>query len=87
MGESVAENALPNYVFPFAVTGAVQLSRFIKHSYVMLRYTENTVLFDERFINYGCNKVQYIDHLRLLGYSFFVPSEVFSTDLVHRECG
>lgn len=51
----------------------------------MLQYNKDTLLFDERFINYGCNKVQYVDHLRYQGYSFYIPSDVFSVDLVHRE--
>lgn len=37
--------------------------------YVMLRRSPNTPLFDERFVNYGYNKVQLIEHLRYLsGY-------------------
>lgn len=87
MGERRAENPLSHYLLPLTIPGTVRHNRCVEHSYVMLRYTESTVLFDERFINYGCNKVQYVDHLRLLGYSFFIPSEVFSTDLVHREYG
>ena len=87
MGERRAENPLSHYLLPLTIPGAVHHNRCVEHSYVMLRYTEDTVLFDERFINYGCNKVQYVDHLRLQGYSFFIPSEVFSTDLVHREYG
>lgn len=49
----------------------------------MVKYTNETVLFDERFVNYGCNKVQYVDHIRFLGYSFYIPSTVFVTDIVH----
>ena len=37
--------------------------------YVMLRYLPSTPLFDERFVDYGCNKVQYIDNLRNQGIS------------------
>ena len=51
----------------------------------MMRYNEKTLLFDERFINYGCNKVQYVDHLRYKGYAFYIPGDVFSVDLVHKE--
>lgn len=35
--------------------------------YLLLKYDSNTLFFDERFINYGCNKVQYVDHIRHLG--------------------
>ena len=57
----------------------------LPYSYVMMRYNEKTLLFDERFINYGCNKVQYVDHLRYKGYAFYIPGDVFSVDLVHKE--
>ena len=30
----------------------------------MLRYNEDTLLFDERFINYGYNKIEYMEQLR-----------------------
>lgn len=50
----------------------------------MVKYTNKTILFDERFVNYGCNKVQFVDHLRFLGYSFYIPSTVFVTDIVHQ---
>lgn len=35
----------------------------------MMRYLPSTPLFDERFVDYGCNKVQYIDRLRNMGRS------------------
>ena len=43
------------------------------------------MLFDERFVNYGCNKVQYVYHLRHRGYSFFIPYEVFAYDVLHHD--
>ena len=49
----------------------------------MVPYLKGTILFDERFINYGCNKVQYVDHLRHLGYRFFILSDVFAMDVLH----
>ena len=54
-------------------------------SYLLLRYSPDTLLFDERFINYGCNKVQFVDQLRLMGYDFYLLSTSFSMDLVHHE--
>lgn len=33
-------------------------------SYLVLKYTPSLPLFDERFINYGYNKIQYMEHLR-----------------------
>lgn len=35
--------------------------------YVMLKRSANTPLFDERFVNYGYNKVQLIEQLRYMG--------------------
>lgn len=32
--------------------------------YVMLKYTEQTPLYDERFVNYGYNKIQFIEQLK-----------------------
>lgn len=51
----------------------------------MVRYTESTVLFDERFVDYGCNKVQYIDHLRNIGYRFYLLTQAFAMDVIHHE--
>lgn len=37
--------------------------------YLVLKYTSELPLFDERFVNYGYNKIQYIEQLRF--YSMF----------------
>ena len=52
--------------------------------YVMLNRTRNTPLFDPRFINYGYNKVQFIEHLRYLGYKFLILTKSFAVDMPHR---
>ena len=52
---------------------------------MIVRYTPSTLLFDERFVDYGCNKVQYIDHLRHKGRNGMrVPCRV--QVLYHDEC-
>ena len=51
--------------------------------YVMVRRTEQLPLFDERFINYGFNKVQWIENLRYLGFEFSVLSQAFAVDIPH----
>ena len=51
--------------------------------YVMLRYSPETPLFDERFVNYGYNKVQLIEHLRAMGYRFYILNNDFAIDLPH----
>ena len=62
----------------------IQLDDII-NSYLMLKYSEDMLLFDERFVDYGCNKVQYVDHLRLRGYEFYILTQTFAMDLVHHE--
>ena len=49
----------------------------------MLKYTPNTPLFDERFYDYGYNKVQLFEHLRAAGYTFYIMNNVFSVDILH----
>ena len=52
---------------------------------MMVRYTPNTPLFVEEFIDYGFNKVQYFENLRQAGYSFFILNHAFATDYPHPE--
>lgn len=51
--------------------------------YVLLRVYKDMPLFDERFVNYGYNKVQYFEHLRSAGYSFYTLNNAFAMDLPH----
>lgn len=51
--------------------------------YVMARNTPDLPLFDERFIDYGFNKVEWIETLRYLGYEFYVLSQAFAVDVPH----
>lgn len=63
--------------------------------YILLRYSPQTIFYNEQFINYGCNKVQLIDQLRhlgerwsevsLLGYRFYILTNTFAMDIVHEE--
>ena len=55
--------------------------------YVILKYTPFTPLFYEQFINYGYNKVQYVEHLRAANYNFFILNHAFMIDLAHKEYG
>jgi len=41
--------------------------------------------FDERFVGYGKNKIQWIQHLRLLGFSFHVMPRVFVVHCPHED--
>ena len=78
---AIREDELPLQPLP----GAVRAGCGVKGRYVMVRYTESTVLFDERFVDYGCNKVQYIDHLRNIGYQFYLLTQAFAMDVIHHE--
>jgi len=51
--------------------------------FVVLRHTDATPAFDERFYGYGKNKVQLIAHLRLAGYSFEVVGKGFLCHFPH----
>ena len=50
----------------------------------MARRFEKTPLFDERFINYGHNKIQWIEHLRYAGFEFNVLSHSYAVDIPHQ---
>ena len=51
----------------------------------MLRYSPETPLFYPFFTDYGYNKVQYFEHLRQAGFSFYVLNHAFATDFPHPE--
>ena len=57
---------------------------FVRDRYVMLRRSKNTPLFDPRFVNYGYNKMQLIQHLRYKGFRFYVLVNSFAMDMPHR---
>lgn len=43
--------------------------------------------FNETFVNYSYNKVQWIENLRWVGYSFSVLGDGYSVDIPHPELG
>lgn len=51
----------------------------------MLKYTPKLPLFHEGFINYGYNKVQYFEHIRQMGYVFYILNHAFAMDFPHPE--
>ena len=57
--------------------------RFLE-PYVMVKKTEHLPLFEEKFINYGYNKVEWIENLRYLGYEFYVLTQSFAVDIPHK---
>jgi hypothetical protein len=45
--------------------------------YIVLRRSAALPLFDERFSGYGKNKIEFVQHLRFLDFSFVVLPELF----------
>ena len=52
---------------------------------MLVRKWKNLPLFDERFINYGFNKIQYFEHLRLRGARLYLIAQSFAVDMPHPE--
>ena len=53
--------------------------------YLMVRLSPYLPLFDDRFVNYGYNKVEYVENLRQAGFSFFILNQAFAMDFPHPE--
>jgi len=51
--------------------------------YTLLPNKASTPPFDERFTGYGKNKIQFIQHLRMLGFQFFVAPKCFLMHAYH----
>ncbi|CBK20005.2 uncharacterized protein [Blastocystis hominis] len=49
----------------------------------MVKRSPHLPRFDERFINYGYNKVQWLEHLRWVGFDFQVLTRGFAVDVPH----
>lgn len=49
----------------------------------MVRRSAFLPLFDDRFINYGYNKVQWVETLRWLGFQFALATQSFAVDVPH----
>ena len=57
----------------------------IQEPYVMVKRSNILPKFDERFVNYGFNKITWLHHLIRRGYYFGVISRGFVMDLPHPE--
>ena len=64
-------------------TGAVGVLPGVQRRYLILRKSAKLPTFDERFVNYGYNKVQWVAHLRYAGYRFYVLGTDFAMDVAH----
>lgn len=49
----------------------------------MVKMSPHLPLFDERFVNYGKDKISWIEHLRYTGYKFAVLKNAFAIDVPH----
>lgn len=59
----------------------------IMEPYVVMRRTASSPMYNEHFINYGYNKVQFIDELEHRGYVFAVLTVGFGFDIPHKPWG
>lgn len=53
--------------------------------YLLVQKVDSLPLYDERFVGYGWNKVQWIEHLRYIGYRFYVFNSGFIIHCPHPE--
>ena len=56
---------------------------FKQEPYVVVKQSSHLPLFDERFINYGKDKISWIENLRYDGYAFAVLRNAFAVDIPH----
>lgn len=55
----------------------------VRCRYVVVKKSQFLPSFDERFINYAYNKVQWLEHLRYRGYAFSIITNGFAVDVPH----
>lgn len=52
-------------------------------SYLLVRRNDSLTFFHEAFINYGFNKISFVELLRREEYRFVLAGKVFAFDLPH----
>lgn len=65
--------------------GAVCDAGMLKDRYFIVKMTVDTPLYEEGYINYGFNKIQYFEHLRLRGARLYIIAQSFAVDMPHPE--
>ena len=70
-------NLVKDYSEPYSLV-FIFISR-----YLIVRKSDHMPLFDERFINYGYNKQQWVEHLRYIGYKFAQLVQGYGIDIPH----
>ena len=51
--------------------------------YLMVQRDDNITVFYDEFINYGFNKITYVEKLRYSNFSFYLASKLYVFDLPH----
>lgn len=82
-----------NYVMPewFVTSPSSRVSRircFVTdrmQPFMMMKLTQDTILYDSKFSNYGYNHVAYFENVRQAGYSFYILNNAFALDSPHAE--
>ena len=67
------------------VSKIVCMTMDFQEPYMILPYYRGSIMFDDRFSNYGYNKVQLFEHVRAAGYKFYILNNAFAMDLPHRD--
>ena len=52
-------------------------------SYLLVYRNDSVTEFVEKFINYGFNKISYVETIRREEYRFALAGKVFAFDLLH----
>lgn len=58
--------------------------RLLQQPFVLVRHSRAVPVFDERFVGWSFNRVQQVEHLRLLGFEFRILAQAYG-ELVPRE--
>lgn len=58
--------------------------RLLQQPFVLVRHSRAVPVFDERFVGWSFNRVQQVEHLRLLGFEFRLLAHAYG-ELVPRE--
>lgn len=69
-----------NWFFIRPIHHTINLTCFdslFQQPFVFVRNARSTPIFDRRFVDKRFNRVQYIEHLRLLGYQFRLLAHPF----------
>ena len=59
------------------------IPNYEQEPYYFLKKGDHTPLFDERFVNYGYNKMQHMRHLTYVGYQFSILTNSYAMDMPH----